>query len=226
MKPDVRTRRSFSTALASAVAFALGSRGASAQGRATNFQPARHTQDAWLDTLPGKHRTIIDGSTINGGELAMLYAYNLYESNKTGYALSDSDVAVVVCLRHAATNFAFNDAMWAKYAKPLNARGELTDPKTKQPPTTNLLWSVDYGLDLPNYGVTIQELVGKGTRFAVCEMATHGAAGAIADETGGNADAIYRELVANLVPNSRMVPAGVLAITRAQEYGYSLVTPV
>lgn len=224
MKPEERSRRSFATTIGAALAFMLGSRAAGAQGRATTFQPARHAPDAWLDALPGRHRTVIDASTVNGGQTAMLYAYNLYESNKVGYSLPDRDVAVVVCLRHDATAFAFNDAMWAKYPKPLNMRMQLIDPKTKQPPTTNLLWSVDYGLELPNFGATIQELAGKGTSFAVCDMATRGAAGAIAADTKGDFETIYKELVANLIPNSRMVTAGVLAVNRAQEYGYTLLT--
>lgn len=48
---------------------------------------------------------------------------------------------------------------WAKYSKPMNATPQLTDPNTKQPPTTNLFYSVDYGTALPNFGSTIQELV-------------------------------------------------------------------
>ena len=46
-------------------------------------------------------------------------------------------------------------------------------------------------------------------------------AGALADSTKGNADAVYRELVANLIPNSHMVPAGIVAVNRAQERGYT-----
>jgi hypothetical protein len=32
----------------------------SAAPPATPFQPSRHPQDAWFDTLPGKHRVILD----------------------------------------------------------------------------------------------------------------------------------------------------------------------
>ena len=32
------------------------------------------------------------------------------------------------------------------------------------------------------------------------------------------------ELVANIVSNARMVPAGIVAVNRAQERGYTLVT--
>jgi intracellular sulfur oxidation DsrE/DsrF family protein len=41
---------------------------------------------------------------------------------------------------------------------------------------------------------------------------------------GGSTDTIYNELVANLISNSRMVPAGIVTVNRAQERGYSLIT--
>lgn len=53
-------------------------------------------------------------------------------------------------------------------------------------------------------------------------MATRRLAGGIAQSTGGNADAVYNELAANLLNNARLVPAGIVAVNRAQERGYSL----
>lgn len=224
MKPEESTRRSFATAVGAAFAVALGSRMASAQGRAAPFQPARHPEDGWLDALPGKHRTIIDASTASGAGSALLYAFNLYLANKSAYSLPERDVAVVVCLRHSGTAFGFNDAMWGKYGKSMNATPQMIDPKTKEPPKTNLFSSVDYGLALTNYGVTIESLVKQGAQFAICEMASRGLAGSIAADTGTGFDAVYKELIANTIPNSRMVSAGVLAVNRAQEYGYTLLT--
>ena len=40
-------------------------------------------------------------------------------------------------------------------------------------------------------------------------------------ENGGNADAIFKELTENLIPGGHMVPAGIVAVNRAQERGYS-----
>jgi intracellular sulfur oxidation DsrE/DsrF family protein len=154
----------------------------------------------------------------------MLYANNLYEANKKGYSLAESDIAIVICLRHFATAFAYNDAIWGKYGKQMSMMLEFTDPKTKQAPSTNLLNSADYGMALPNFGTTIDSVVKRGVQFAVCDMATHFFAGQIAMASGGNADALYNELVANRIPNSHMVPAGVVAVNRAQEYGYTLLT--
>ena len=225
MTQDTQARRSFMSGLgAAAAAFTLGRGTAGAQTRTTPFQPARHAEDAWLDAVPGRHRTFIDASTVRGAGEALLYANNLYQANKSGYNLPERDIVVVACLRHFATVFAFNDAIWAKYGRLMGTMLEFTDPKTKQPPSTNLLFSADYGMQLPNLGNTIDSVVTRGTRFAVCDMATHFFAGGIAMQTGGNADAVYKELVANTIPNSHMVAAGVVAVNRAQEYGYTLLS--
>ena len=227
MTKNSRARRSMISGLgAAAVGVALGAKPSAAQtaGSGGRFQPARHQQDAWLDSVAGKHRTFIDASTPRGAGEAILYANNLYESNKSGYTLAESDVVVVACMRHFATPFAYNDAMWKKYGKNFSMMIEFTDPKTKQAPSTNLLNSGGYGMALPNLGNTIDSVVKRGTRFAVCDMATHFFASQLAMATKGNADAIYKELVANLIPNSRMVAAGVLAVNRAQEYGYTLLS--
>jgi hypothetical protein len=225
MKHEKSTRRSMMSGLGAAAAVvALAPRVSSAQTSARGFQPARHARDAWLDAVSGKHRTFIDAATVNGAGEGLLYANNLYEANKSGYSVPERDVAVVVCLRHFATAFAYNDAMWAKHGKTLSAMLQFTDPKTKRAPTTNLLNSPDYGMALSNFGNTIGSVVKRGTQFAVCDMATHFFAQQLAMASGENADAVYKELLANTIPSSHMVPAGVVAVNRAQEYGYTLLT--
>jgi len=224
MKNDTSTRRRFISGVGAATAaFALGSK-ASAQAPTSRFQPTRHQQDSWLNAVPGKHRTFIDAATPNGAGEGMLYANNLYVANKSGYALNEADLAIVVCLRHFATVFAYNNTIWGKYGKAMSDLVQFTDPKTKQAPSTNLLNSPDYGMTLSNFGSTIDSIVKRGTQFAVCDMATHFISGQVASAVGGNADALYKEFASNLIPNSHLVAAGVVAVNRAQEYGYTLLT--
>jgi len=227
MTSQKRARRSLISGLgAAAVGVAFGSKSLAAQttGAGGRFQPSRHQQDAWLDAVAGRHRTFIDASTPRGAGEAILYANNLYEANKAGYSLGEPDIVVVACMRHFATPFAYNDAIWKKYGKTLSMMIEFTDPKTKQAPAANLLNSGAYGMALPSLGNTIDSVVKRGTRFAVCDMATHFFATQLAMATNGNGDAVYKELVANLVPNSHMVAAGVVAVNRAQEYGFTLLS--
>ena len=188
------------------------------------FQPRRHNEDAWLDAPKGAHRVVIDSSTAEAGGAALLYAGNTFAANKAGYNLDPPDLAVVVVLRHLSTPFGYTDAIWAKYGAIFSEVGNFKDPKTKAAPTTNLYNSGDYGLMLPNFGNTIPSLVQKNVQFAICNMATHFIAGVIAENTKGNADAIYQELSSGLIPNARLVAAGVLAVNRAQEHGYTLLS--
>jgi intracellular sulfur oxidation DsrE/DsrF family protein len=225
MEPVQTARRSMLSGVAAAIAaVALGSRRAAAQARGEEFQPARHEQDEWMTRLPGKHRTIIDCATISGAGEGMLFANNLYVGNRNGYQLNDSDVAVIVCLRHMATMFAYNDAIWSKYGQALSSSAQFVDPKTKQAPATNLLNSTDYGMALPNLGNSISSLVKHGTHFAVCEMATRRISGQVARAVKADPQALFKELTANLIPNAHMVAAGVVAVNRAQELGYTLLT--
>jgi hypothetical protein len=175
-----------------------------------------------MDQIPGKHRTVIDAVTAEGAGNALLFANNLYDANQKGYALADADLAIIVVLRHFATAFAFTDAIWAKYGKPMGEMLKFDDPNTKQPPTKNIYNAAGYGMALTNFGNTIDALVKRGTRFAICDAATRFVAGQLAGPSG-NTDAIYKELVAAAIPNSRFVPAGVVGVTRAQERGYTLI---
>jgi intracellular sulfur oxidation DsrE/DsrF family protein len=225
MENGNRSRRALMVGAGSLVAAAAFGSRAEAQTGGGAFQPAAHSEDGWMTQRPGKHRIFIDAATPHGAGEAFLYANNLYNANKAAYAGgADADLAIVVCLRHFATPFAFTDAMWAKYGKAMSAMVNFTDPKTKQAPAINLYRnSPEFALTLPNLGTTIDAVTTRGAYFAVCDTATHFLAGQMAAPMSLTADAIYKDLSTNLIPNSRLVSAGVMAVTRAQELGYSLL---
>ena len=107
-----------------------------------------------------------------------------------------------------------------RYGTVLAQRSNIIDPKTGQAPKVN----INKASSPQNQGVTLDSLIGKGMHVAVCQMATRRVAGMIAQATGGAADAVYNELVANLIGNAHMVAAGILAVNRAQERGYSFAS--
>lgn len=190
---------------------------AAARGQSTGgstWQPRRHAEDDWLDQLPGAHRFIIDTTSPEGFDAALLYANNFFTANQSGYGLKDSDMAVVIVARHNSTPFAYTDAMWSRYGVSLAQRSGFTDPKTKQPPVVNV------------YRERLDALLKRGAHLAVCQMATRFYAGAIARTLGTNADDVYKELVGNLASNGHMVPAGIVAVNRAQERGYTFAHAV
>ena len=180
-------RRSFLARLgAAAAALGFGSSDATAQqggstaaaaspSSAPRWQPAREDKDDWMDQIPGRHRMIFDATTPEGVADAIRYAGNFFTGNKNGYALEPNDVAVIIVMRHRATQFAFSDEVWAKYGKVFSAEDKFTDPKTGAVPTTNF------------YRSGIDAHVKRGVHFAVCDLSTHRLAGFIARKLSGRA---------------------------------------
>jgi len=66
------------------------------------------------------------------------------------------------------------------------------------------------------------DLAKRGVRFMVCGLASRRLAGRIAGQTG-DAESVLKEFGANLVPSGRIVPAGVVGVTHAQERGFALL---
>jgi intracellular sulfur oxidation DsrE/DsrF family protein len=225
-------RRSFLSRLGmgvTTVGAALGAGVSTAQaqsGEGGHFQPAKHSLDDWLDQLPGKHRFLFDTTTPEGIGQALTFVNNYYTANQNGYGLQSADLAVVVVLRHFSTPFAYNDAIWAKYGVTITQRINFNDPLTKQPAKINIYNSTAHGASLPNRNTTLDSLLKRGVHLAVCQISTRGYAGAISAAAGMSADAIYNELVTNLLSNAHIVPAGIVAVNRAQEHGYSFVSVV
>jgi intracellular sulfur oxidation DsrE/DsrF family protein len=217
-------RRSFLTQLGAGVTAAgVVGRVELANAKSSSFNPATHTQDEWMDKIPGKHRMVLDTTTPATFGLALAYAGNFLMASKE-YGLKDSDNAVIIIARHFSTPYAFNEAMWAKYGKGMPPMVLLEDPKTKQPAVTNLyLTQVE---NLPNLGTTIPEVLGKGVHFAVCNLATTFFSGLVAQATGQKQADVYKEMTSNLIGNAHLAPAGIVAVNRAQEHGFTLCTAV
>lgn len=192
----------------------------------SGWQPARHAEDDWFDQpSAAKHRFFIDTTEPAGFGQAIAWARNFFEASSSGYGLTDADAALIICARHASTAFAFTDEMWAKYGTTFSQRSSgFVDPKSKQVPVVNVYLAGGYGEALRSSNVTLDTVLKRGLRLAVCGMATKRIAGLIATANGGKADDIYKELTAHLVPNAHIVPAGIVAVSRAQERGYTVAT--
>ena len=169
---------------------------------ATPWQPARHAQDDWLSQLPGSHRFVLDTTSPDGFSNALNFANNYFTANRASYGLNDSDLAVLVVARHHSTQFAYSDAIWTKYRAELAKAANVTE--------------------FPEVADRLNGLLKRGVHLAVCQMATRRIAGTIAKLTNSSQDKVYDELAANLVANAHLVAAGIVAVNRAQERGYSL----
>jgi len=126
------------------------------------------------------------------------------------------------CLRHDATPFAYNDAMWEKYrigevidlAAPPETSGRGGDPPSRVDST-----SVKATKN-PQTRM-ISGLAARGVHFGACALATGRYSGMFARKVGAQQADVRADLAANLVANCRLVPSGVVFVNRAQEKGFT-----
>ncbi len=169
--------------------------------------PNTHPADAWLDDFKGQHKNIYDCTSTENGGMGWAFARNFLAAN-TGpvYQLKDSDINVIVCVRHAAAVFGFNDAMWAKYK--IGESQKVMDGGVVATKNANVKAAND--------------LAARGVIVAVCGLSTARIARTAASEGGLNAADVEADLRANLVtPTARVVAAGVIVTNRAQEKGFA-----
>lgn len=230
---ELRSRRQIVMAGLGAAATTLGGV-ASSHGRAAaqslppaNSKPSSGAEDEWLDYKPqALHRILFDTTSSAGLGQALAFADVYFNVNKASYGVDANDLSVLIVMHHISTAFGFDDAIWSKYGKPLSDKGDhVTDPRTKRAPTLNVYHSKAID-SLTNGGVTLDSLSERGARFAVCDTATHGIANLLSKLTHENSDAIYAELTRHLIRNAVLVPAGITAINRAQERGYSYIVAI
>jgi len=185
------------------------------------WTPQAEAQDAWLDVPGTRHRLVFDTISAKGGEEAIFYADNFIRANKTAYKLEPDALSVVIIFRHMSTPYGFNDSIWAKYGTSFADKLELKGKEAIQASKANPLNIADEDGPKDADAVTLATLAKKGVHFAVCGMATEAMAGIIAKATKQNADAVKKELIANMVANAVLVPAGIVTVNRAQEHGYA-----
>jgi intracellular sulfur oxidation DsrE/DsrF family protein len=203
-------RRDFLTRL-SAAAPLLGRQTATPAVRRSS-EPARHAQDDWLDEAPAPHRVVFDTWLADAFGEATGFAANWAKINKEQYGLTDADLAILIVARHGTTPFAFNETIWAKYGQ-IFAANMSTGDKVRHPnPSTN------------PYAKRLAEYTKQSMRLAICGLTLKAYVEIIASETGGEPDAVLEELTANAIGRARFVPAGIVAVTRAQEHGYALIS--
>jgi len=220
MTASATPRRSFLTRLATGaavfgVAPAVAAIGCSAAAPPQSAA-AGDELDTWFAAMRGTYKVIYDCVQAGGGTDGIMFARNFMKFSQDKLATKDADMSVIVSFRHFATPYGYTDAMWAKYPQFAELL-KVQDPTTKKPAVRNIPLHDDVE-EQP--GANIPALVARGVHFTVCGAATEFIAGILAGKSG-DAKLIEAELAANLVPNARMVPAGVVGVQRAQKAGFA-----
>jgi intracellular sulfur oxidation DsrE/DsrF family protein len=177
----------------------------------TNFQ-------RWLAGIQGKHKQVYDMPEVNHGA-GLVWSWIFQLTGAPAYGVSEKDLGVVVVLRHNAIPLALNDSQWEKY--PLGEYFKIDDPATGNPATRNPFHHVKAGEFFPE--AALENLIAKGVKVGACNMAIMYYSGEIAKKTGGDAETIRKDWLANVFPGVDVVPSGVLALNGAQAAGCAYV---
>lgn len=152
-----------------------------------------------------------------------MYGWNFLRTSGGPYGLTDKDHGLILVLRHHAAVMALPQALWVKY--PGIAPAAFDNPIASATSTESVL--------RPGATQKVPEpfqldgLAARGVHFAVCQTALERNAGTAAKGAAGaaggtgDAKAILAEFAAALPPNAHVMPSGITAVQRAQEYGYS-----
>lgn len=207
MNEQPKSRRAMLAGIgAAAVAGVSSAIEAEAQATAaTPFTPALFDSDAWMSSMPGRQRVVLDVETPERMPDAIRFVGNIFTAHKNAYGLEDRETALIVCFRHSATPMGYTDAIWSKYGKVIDA---------KNAPTANPYNSGDR--------MQLSDLAKRGVQFMVCGTASRGLATRIAGP-GGDVDAVMKEMQANLLPSARLMAAGIVGVIHAQNRGFALI---
>jgi len=191
--------------------------------------------DAWMSEVKGTHRCLFDFPQHKNG-VPLLHILNYIKTYNEAYKAAPGTVGAVGTFyalgNQASISLAFNDAMWAKYGL-----GDYTGLKDKSGKgyTRNVLYRptkddahiLIQAFQTPNIpeladavpAMGIENLQKMGTKFILCNNAFGAWCLELQARGKGNAEAIQKELAANLLPGVTIVPAMVIAIEKAQGAG-------
>lgn len=172
--------------------------------------------DAWLKNgITGSQRIVYDGPEPHQAfPIIWTWAYYL-TNNQTG--TPDDDMTGVCVLRHNAIPFAIKDELWAKYK--FGEMFKVDDNIAKAPAVRNPYYEPKEG-DYPVPGIDgIKKLQERGAMFCVCDLAITVMSSFAAQSMSMDPEEVKSEWISGVLPGIQVVPSGVWALGRAQEYG-------
>jgi hypothetical protein len=210
------SRRSFVGKLALGAAAGLASfPSLQNPARAATVKPTSDPEK-WFKNAKGSHRIVYDASEPHDG-MAFIWSWVFYvTNNETG--VTDNDMTAMVVLRHNAIPFALEDSVWKKYN--LGEVFKVKDNTTQKPAIRNPYYIPQEG-DFPVPGIEgIQKMQSRGAMFCVCNMALKVYSGMVAKAAKLDPQEVYKDWVSGVQKDIQIVPSGVWAIGRAQEYRF------
>ncbi len=173
-------------------------------------------EDKWLQGLNGAHKQLFDSPAPAGG-IPLVHIMNFLDTYNKAYGVADTKLNTVGTFYGSTTFHGLSDAMWTKYNLAAFLKGVGADAGTGATPNPWRKEPQILGMALAP--ASIESLQKRGTRFILCNNALTIFAGMVAQSQGLNADAVYNDMKANVLPGVELVPAMVIAIEQANRAG-------
>ena len=143
----------------------------------------------------------------------MLMATNYLDVYGSAYGAAREHVSAVIGVHGTALPIALNDGAWDRYE--LGRRINVNDPNTKEPAKRNV-----FAVGGP---ISIDTAMSRGIVLLVCNVALTVTAGSIARARSLVEADVYNDLKSSILPGAVLVPGLVVAISRAQEKGFTYI---
>jgi hypothetical protein len=185
---------------------------AAAEGNSTDFT-------RWLDSITGTHRQLYDMPEVNHG-FGAVWSWAFFMTGAAAYGVPESELGVVMVLRHNALPLAFDDSVWAKYK--LGEVFKIDDPETMAPAVRNPYYAKPGAFPLQD--AALQKLLMRpNMRVAACNLALTFFSGMVAQKMGLKHEDVKGDWTAAVHSGIQIVPSGVVACNGAVSRGCSYV---
>ena len=213
---DHPTRRAFIGQLGLASAAVAGARELSL-GPAQRDAKSDTWDMSWLEPIKAAtYRAVIDVSTLEDG-YALHLASMLMDQVREVHGASDDTMKIVLVHRRGGTPIIFNDTLWERF--PIGEQTKHTDSRTKAPSRRNPFYLPLADASAESAATRLATLQKRGVIALVCNIAANNWAHSLAEASKRDTAEVKKEVFANLVPGTIVVPSGVFALMRAQNAG-------
>jgi hypothetical protein len=169
----------------------------------------------WLDSISGTHKQLYDMPELNKG-FGLAWSWAFFTTGAQAYGIPETQLGVVLVLRHNALPLAFDDSVWNKYK--LGEVFKIEDPDTKAPAVRNPFYLKPGGIPLPD--ASLQKLIARpNMKIAACNLAITSHSGRVAQTLGLKHDDVKRDWTEAVFPGIQIAPSGVVACNGAVSRG-------
>lgn len=168
-----------------------------------------------------KHKHLYTSVEIENGTALDMVQNTMLAYEQIGTPPSDITTAAVF-YHGTAVLLGFDDVVWNSYVIPL-AQSKHVSPRMAGPRAQISAYLPAKPAGNPAAAQIARLAQGASLRLYLCNEATRGFAGAVAEALSLNAIDVYRAMTAHVLPSAMLVPTGVWAVHAVQEHRYTLL---